>query len=87
MPWEVERTNTFQRSYRNMGSEVRRRVDEAISLLLDSEDPRKLGLRKIGRWRGIHSYEIGRRFRILYRARLEDRTVELLDVGLHTIYR
>lgn len=87
LPWEAETTNTFRRSYRNLNSEIRNRVDEAIVLLLNCENPRKCGLRKIGRWTGAYSYEIGRQFRILYVVRFEDRTVVFLDVGLHTIYR
>ncbi len=55
--------------------------------LLNSEDPAKLGLRKVGKWRGVLSYEIGRQFRILYKVRLGDRTVEFLDVGTHGVYR
>ena len=87
MPWEAEVTNTFRRGYKNLGSDVRRRVDEAILHLLNSEDPTKLGLRKVGRWKGVYSYEIGRQFRILYTVRFNDRTVELLDVGTHGVYR
>jgi len=62
-------------------------VDEAILHLLNSEDPTKLGLRKVGRWKGVYSYEIGRQFRILYTVRFDDQTVELLDVGTHGVYR
>lgn len=43
--------------------------------LLESEDPTKLGLRKVARWKGVFSYEIGRQFRILYAVRFEDRTL------------
>lgn len=42
------------------------RVDEATLQLLSSDDPTKLGLRKVGRWKGVYSYEIGRQFRLLY---------------------
>lgn len=87
MVWEAEVTGTFRRSYKKLGSEVQRRVDEAIIQLLNSEDPTKLGLRKVGRWAGEYSYEIGRQFRLLYRVRFEDRAVELLDVGTHGVYR
>ncbi|MGB9659601.1 MAG: type II toxin-antitoxin system mRNA interferase toxin, RelE/StbE family [Nitrososphaerales archaeon] len=62
------------------------RVDEAIIQLIGSEDPRKLGYRKIGKWKGVYSYEIGRKIRILYRVRFKDRTIIFLDVGTHKIY-
>ena len=87
MPWEVDLTNTFRRGYKNLSVEIRKRVDEALLQLIDSDDPRELGSRKIGKWKGAYSYEIGRQFRILYSVRLEKHTIELLDVGTHDIYR
>jgi hypothetical protein len=39
---------------------VRIRADEAMIELLESEDPGKLWLRKVGPWKGVYSYEIGR---------------------------
>jgi addiction module RelE/StbE family toxin len=66
---------------------VGKRVDEAILQLLNSVDPTKLGLKKVGRWKGVYSYEIGRQFRLLYSVRFEERVVELLDVGTHGVYR
>jgi mRNA-degrading endonuclease RelE of RelBE toxin-antitoxin system len=85
--WEAELTNTFVRSYGHLSEAARVRVDEAMEQLLESEDPRRLGLRKVGKWKGAYSYEIGRQFRILYSFRLEARTVIFLDVGTHGVYR
>lgn len=65
---------------------MRKRVDEAILHLLTADDPTKLGLRKVGRWKGVYSYEIGRQFRLLYSVKFQDRIVELLDVGTHKVY-
>ncbi len=87
LPWESELTGTFRRSYRNLSSEVRTRVDDAILNLLNTDDPSKLGLRKVGRWKGVYSYEIGRQFRILYFVKFEERVVQFLDVGTHGVYR
>jgi addiction module RelE/StbE family toxin len=87
LPWESELSGTFRKSYRNLSSEVRERVDEAILDILDSDDPTKLGLRKVGRWKGVYFYEIGRQFRILYFVKFEDRVIQFLDVGTHGIYR
>ncbi len=87
MVWKAEITNTFHRSYRSLGHEVRARVDEAMGHLLESEDPTRLGLRKVARWKGVFSYEIGKQFRVLYTVRFEDRTVVFLDVGTHGVYR
>ena len=55
MPWESEITHTFRRSYHKLASQVRVRADEAMVQLLESEDPTKLGLRKVGLRKGsIH---------------------------------
>ena len=53
---------------------------------MSSEDPRKLGYRKVGKWKGAYSYEIGKKIRILYRVRFKDKTIVFLDVGTHKIY-
>jgi len=53
---------------------------------MKSDDPRRLGYRKIGKWKGVYSNEIGRKIRILYRVRFKDKTIVLLDVGTHKIY-
>lgn len=87
LSWEAARTNTFRKSYKRLSPEITSRVDEALNQLLNSGDPRRLGLRKLGKWKGTYTYEIGKQFRVLYRVRFEDRTIELLDVGPHTIYR
>ena len=87
MAWEAEFTWTFHRGYKKLGPDVGRRVDEAILQLLNSDDPTKLGLRKVGKWKGVYSYEIGRQFRLLYSVRFEERVVEFLDVGTHGVYR
>ena len=87
MTWEAETTNTFRRGYRNISLQVRTRADEAMAQLLESEDPTRLGLRKVGRWKGVYSYEIGRQFRLLYTVRFEDHTIVFLDIGTHGVYR
>jgi mRNA-degrading endonuclease RelE of RelBE toxin-antitoxin system len=49
LSWHAEFTGTFQRSYKNLSSGIKKRVDEAILELLNADDPTKLGLRK---WEG-----------------------------------
>lgn len=55
--------------------------------LLSADDPTKLGLRKVGKWKGVYSFEIGRQFRLLYAINFEDRVVQFLDVGTDVVYR
>jgi len=63
------------------------RVDETMSQLMESEDPTKLGLRKVARWKGVYSYEIGRQFRVLYQVKFDSHTIVFHDVGTHGVYR
>ena len=64
---------------------MRKRVDDAIVQILRAEDPTKFGLRKVGRWKDVFSYKIGRQFRLLYAVRFEANVVELLDVGTQRV--
>ena len=66
---------------------MKTRVDEAILKLLNSDYLARLGLRKVGRWKGVYSYEIGRQFGMLCFVKSEERVVQFLDVGTYGIYR
>ncbi|MFQ6075989.1 MAG: type II toxin-antitoxin system RelE/ParE family toxin [Candidatus Bathyarchaeia archaeon] len=85
MSWTPEFTPSFWRGYRNLDFGVRRRVDEAIRTLLEAKDPRARSHRLHGRWQGCYSYEIGRRYRVIFA--VEANTIRFLRVGPHTIYR
>ncbi len=61
-------------------------MDEALEELIESGDPRTLGARKIGRWKGVYTCEIGRRYRIFYTVVFGQRTIEILHVGGHELY-
>jgi addiction module RelE/StbE family toxin len=87
LAWEAEITNTFRRGYRNLSLEVRAHADEAMDQLLESEDPPNSDSKKVGRWNGVYSYEIGRQFRLLYSVRFEDHTIVFWDIGTHGVYR
>jgi len=65
---------------------VRRRVERAIEMLLSSEDPRKEGHRLHGPWEGCYSYEVGVKYRLIYRVEVERKEIEFLAVGTHKIY-
>ncbi len=86
LTWVAVLTPAFKRSYKNLSSEIQKRVDEAIKQLMESDDPTSLGARKIGKWKGAYTYEIGRRYRIFYKILFQQRTVEFLDVGGHELY-
>ena len=86
MAWEAVLTPTFKRGYKNLSPEIQRRVGDAITQLMQSDDPVSLGIRKIGKWKGTYTYEIGRRYRIFYTIQFDQRTIYFLDVGGHEIY-
>lgn len=87
MPWIPEYTPTFRRDYKNLSVQNQQRVNEAVKEILNSEDPRKLGRPKYGKWKGAYGYDIGRAIRILYSVELQKKLVTFLRCGPHPIYR
>jgi len=65
---------------------VSRRVETAIEMLLSSDDPRKEGHILHGSWEGCYSYEVGLKYRLIYRVKVERKEIEFLAVGTHKIY-
>jgi len=65
---------------------MRRRVETAIETLLSSKEPRKKGHMLHGPWEGCYSYEIGLKYRLIYRVEVERKEIEFLAVGTHKIY-
>jgi len=84
--WTVKFTGTFKRGYKKLSEEVKQRVETAIRTLLSSEDPRRKGHRLHGPWEGCHSYEIGLKYRLIYRAEFERKEITFLAVSTHKIY-
>jgi len=39
-----------------------------------------------GEWKGCYSYEIGLKYRLIYRVDVERKEIEFLAVGTHKIY-
>ena len=81
--WRIERTNQFIRCYVKLPSQMRRRVDEAILQLAESENPADAGIPKKGRFKGYFAYEIGRSYRLIYRVVNRQKIVLLVVVGDH----
>jgi addiction module RelE/StbE family toxin len=86
LTWEAFLTPTFRRGYKNLGPEIQKRIDDAITELMQSDNPALIAIRKIGKWKGVYTYEIGKRYRIFYTVQFEQRTICFLDVGGHEIY-
>jgi addiction module RelE/StbE family toxin len=88
LSWNFETTNAFRRNYKKLSSssETKERINHALGVLSNTEEPRTLGEAKYGKWKGAYSYEIGRQYRILYAVDFEKRSIILLSVGSHKIY-
>ena len=84
--WTAKFTGTFKRAYKSLGEETKRRVETAIERLLASSDPKKEGHTLHGPWKGCYSYEIGLKYRLIYRVDIERKEIEFLAVGAHKIY-
>ena len=81
--WKVSIHRRFRKQYARLDPILRKRVEEAIKQLMESEDPERLGEYKRGRFLGCYAYDIGRRYRILYLVERETNTIWLLRVGTH----
>ena len=81
--WRIERTGRFVRCYVRLPSQMRRRVDEAVLQLAESENPADAGVPKRGRFKGYFAYEIGRSYRLIYRVIDRQKIVLLVVVGDH----
>jgi len=84
--WTVKFTATFKRGFKRLSEEVKQRVETAIETLLSSENPGKEGHMLHGQWEGCYSYEIGLKYRLIYRVKFERKEIEFLAVGTHKIY-
>lgn len=81
--WIQHFENRFKKDYKNLTSGIQDKVKDAVEILANSDNPRKLGLHKTARYNCIHAYEIGRQYRILYNVYDKDNIIEFLKVGLH----
>ena len=83
--WRIERTSLFVRCYVKLPSRMRRRVDEAVLQLAESENPADAGVPKRGRFKGYLAYEIGRSYRLIYRVVDRQKIILLVVVGDHKL--
>jgi len=85
--WRVERTRLFVKSYRKLSLTLRKRTDDAILTLSESECPADFGIAKRGPFRGYLVYEIGRSYRLVYKVLDRQRIILIVVVGDHkTVY-
>jgi len=85
--WKIDsERNQFKRDYKHLSPDLQKKTDDAIMDLATSQDPRKKGSHKTGPLNCLHTYELGKQFRILYDVQFEQKLLILLRVGTHKIY-
>lgn len=76
--WNIDQErNQFKRDYKHLSSDLQKKSIEAIRDLAAIHDPRKLGEHKTGPLSCLHTYDIGRQYRILYDVVNEEHTLVL----------
>ena len=81
--WLIKETDRVARQFKKLGEPERKRFREAVKILSDSKDPRKLGTFKRGAKHTAYYYELGRSFRLAYQIIDKEVTILLLDIGDH----
>jgi len=84
--WAAKFTGTFKKGYKKLDEEAKRRTVTAIERLLTSHEPRKEGHMLHGEWKGCYSFEIGLKYRLIYKVDVERKEIEFIAIGTHKIY-
>ena len=83
MPWTAVTTKKFKRGYKTKTSELQKKVDEVIKLLLQSSDPRNLGRRKYGFRNQCYGHDLDFSHRLLFAVDFAKKEVYFLRVCSH----
>lgn len=83
--WEIKTDEKFDRQLRRLrtNKDVVSGYKKALTDLINSKDPRKLGKYKHGRLRYCLSYEITKSYRLLYLVNFELNQIQLVFIGDH----
>lgn len=79
--WNLKWASKFVRQYKRLDTKTKQAVDDAIADIVSSEDPSSLGVYKSDM--RIFSYEIGRKYRVVYSIQYREGIVALLRVCDH----
>ena len=77
--WRPGTSNRFKKGYRKIGPEILDRITEGLEILINSERPELLGIKKDS----YYAYEVGRQCRILFCPHHDTRILELARVCSH----
>ena len=79
--WSLRWANKFTKQYKRLDSGVQQSIDKAITDMASSANPADLGTYKQDM--RIFSYEIGRKYRIIYSVVYREGVIDLLRVCDH----
>ena len=79
--WTFEIKLSFKKQYSGLDARTRKKVDDAMCELQRSENPALLGRYKRGM--RVFSYEVGRKYRVIYNVNWDSNVIELLRVCDH----
>ena len=79
--WAFAIESSFKKQYRRLDVGTRKKVDDAMHDLQRSENPALLGRYKQGM--RVFSYDVGRKYRIIYNVNWDSNVIELLRVCDH----
>jgi hypothetical protein len=83
MYWTAITTNRFKRGYKAKTPELQAKVDEALKLILGSNDPRNLGGRKHGTRDLCYGHDLDHSHRLLFSVNMAKKEVYFLRVCSH----
>ncbi len=79
--WGFEAKAQFKKQYKNLDPQIKIRVNSAVQELRNSENPAQLGRYK--QCKRVFSYDLGRKYRIIYNINWSNNTIEFLRVCDH----
>ncbi|MGI0047092.1 MAG: type II toxin-antitoxin system RelE family toxin [Nitrosotalea sp.] len=79
--WIPERTKLFTRQYKSLHSDLQKNVNLAITELVKSENPIKLGKYKPSI--KVYAYVLDKSNRLLYNVSFNEHVIEFIRVGSH----
>jgi addiction module RelE/StbE family toxin len=88
--WIAAYSTQFRRDYeklKKINPQIKEKTDNAMTVILHSHNPRKLGRHKIDKMDCIYGYDIDSKHRLLYEVFDEKREVVFYRIGSHGIYK
>lgn len=79
--WIFDRGNKFKKQFKNLGSSLQKKTEQAIRELASNENPTKLGVYK--KSMNVYAYELDKNNRLIYDVDFSNNIISLIRVGDH----